>query len=326
MKDGREVLFLSRKEIESLLTPRDALDICEKTFKWINAGEVQQIQVKTLDIYADDPKVPNSLWPYPAYIKHLGVAGVKWVSTYYTNVPKGLPFITAINILNDAETGVPIAIMEGMFITAMRTAAHAAVGAKYLAKRGSEIIAILGCGFEAPPHLRLMNELFRIKEVRACDLIIPKRDKFCTDMGDMLNLNIRAFESAEETVRAADVVLELTTSTTPTFNVEWIEPGCYVAGTNIYGILPELTKKADKWVVGNWERDLAWVEANPEYSSSDIYASLDEVAAGKKPGRETDEEITLMTHDGMGALDVSAMNVVYNMAIKKGIGTRLQLI
>jgi len=319
-KDSSEILFLSRKEIENLLTPADVLDICDKTFKWINSGEVKQIIGKTLETSS-----PDWLLPYPAYIKPLGVAGVKWLSNYWSNIPRGLPFNIAIDILNDAETGVPIAIMEGMFITSMRTAGHAAVGAKYLAKRNSEVVAILGCGFEAGAHLRLMNELFKLKEVRVCDLIASRREKLCAEIRERLDLNMSPFESAKETLKGADIVIELTTSKTPTFSAEWIEPGCYVAGPNIFGIPPQLSKKADKWVIGNWEKDLKWIKANPEYSDGDIYASLDEVAAGEKPGRETEKEITLMTHYGMGALDVSAMHLVYNMAVKKGIGTRLKL-
>jgi len=323
--DVNEILFLSRKEIEGLLSPADVLDICDKTFKWINSGDVEQIIGKTLHPTIDGVKMADWLLPYPAYIKPLGVAGVKWLSNYWINIPKGLPFNIAIDILNDAETGVPIAIMEGMFITSMRTAAHAAVGAKYLAKRNSEVIAILGCGFEAAPHLRVMNELFKLKEARVCDLVASRREKLCEEMGKELNLNMIPFESAKETVKSADIVVELTTSKIPIFEVDWIEPGCYVAGPNVFGIPPKLSKEVDKWVIGNWEKDLKWVEANPEYSSSDIYGSLDEVAAGKRVGRETDKEITLMTHYGMGALDVSSMYVVYNMAAKKGIGTRLKL-
>ena len=325
MKDSTGILLLSRKEIENLLTPADALDICDKTFKWINSGEVVQIIGKTLDTPTGDPEMPDWFLPYPAYIRPLGVAGVKWLSNYWSNVPKGLPFNQAIDILNDAETGAPIAIMEGMFITSMRTAAHAAVGARYLAKRNSGVIAILGCGFQAGPHIKLMNELLKIKEVRVCDLIASRREKLCAEMREKLGLNMSPFESAQEALKGADIIIELTTSKNPTFSAEWVEPGCYVAGPNVYGIPPQLSKKADKWVIGNREKDLKWVEANPEFSAGDIYASLDEVAAGKKPGRETDREITLMTHHGMGALDVPVMSLVYDRAVEKGIGTRLKL-
>lgn len=325
-KDNSGILLLSRKDIEGLLAPADVLDICDRTFKWINSGEVVQIIGKTIDTDTGDPDMPDWFLPYPAYIKPLGVAGVKWLSNYWSNVPKGLPFNQAINILSDVKTGAPIAIMEGMFITSMRTAGHAAVGARYLAKKNSAVIAILGCGFQAGPHIKVMNELFKIEEVRVCDLVASKRENLCTEMREKLGLKMSPFESAKEALKGADIIIELTTSKNPTFNAEWVEPGCYVAGPNIYGIPTQLNKKADKWVIGNREKDLKWVEANPELSVGDVYATLDEVAAGKKPGRETDREITLMTHHGMGALDVSAMSLVYNRAVEKGIGTRLKLI
>ncbi len=321
-----EVLFLSRSDVEGILTPKDALDICDKTFKWINEGGVSQIHTERLNTPSSSgPKDGSGFIIYPAHINPLGAVGLKWLSEYPSNIPKGLPLIMATDILNDAQTGAPMAIMDGMFITAMRTAGHSAVGAKYLAKKDSGVIAIVGCGFEGRTHLRVMNELFQIREVRVCDTVIPTRDKFCREMGELLNLDIRPFETVEEAVKGADVICEVTTSMKPTIRAEWVEAGCYIAAPNPFGIEPGLTKKADKWVIGNWEIDLPQIETDSDFSRDDIYASLDEVAAGKKPGRETDEEITLMIHYGMGALDVSAMQIVYNMAIKKRVGTQLKL-
>jgi ornithine cyclodeaminase/alanine dehydrogenase-like protein (mu-crystallin family) len=319
-----EVLILSRSDIESVLSPADALEMCDKTFKWINEGKTRQIHSGPLVINLGSG-IRNIFMPYPGYISSLGVASIKWLSAYTTNPAKELPYSMAMDILNDAETGAPIAVMEGMFVTSMRTAGHSAVGAKYLARKDSEVITILGCGREGRAQLRLMNELFKIKEVRVCDVIIAVRDKFCAEIREMFGLNVRPYDTIEEAVRGADVVCEVTTSREPTVKAEWVEPGCYLASPNVHGLEPKLTRKADKWVVGNWERDLQWIEPDPAYSKNDIYASLDELAAGKKVGRETDREITMMTHHGMAVLDTSVMYLVYNRAVEKGIGTLVNL-
>jgi len=321
-----EVLFLSRDDIECVLTPKDALEICDQTFKWVNAGEIDQLNVGPLNMpRIEGYKGAPRFRVYPAHVKPLGAVGMKWLSVYPHNPPRRLPFSMAVDILNDFETSAPVAIMEGMSITSMRTAGFAAVGAKYLAKKDTEIIAVIGCGFEGRTHLRLMNELFKIKEVRACDMFPAVREMFCREMGEKLGLNIVPSKTIEEAVKCSDVICEVTTSENPTLSPEWVEPGQYIAASNIWGAGPELMRMVDKWVLGNVERDLSWIEANPAYPKDSIYAGLDEIVARKKPGRENDEEIILLTHHGMSALDISTMRIVYERALQKGVGTKLKL-
>ena len=325
MVKAGELLFLSKKDIEAILSPKEAIDICETTFKLINEGGVSQL-------FGNMLSVPGKgvFLPYPAVIESLGVAGIKWLSGFRANPSKGLPLFMATNILNDSETGAPIAIMEGMTITSMRTAGHAAVGAKYMAKKNSETIAIIGCGLEGRTHLRLMNELFNIKEVRACDLVEEARENFSKEMSEMLKVRVKATSSVEEAVKDADIVCEVSTAKQPIVMDEWLGPGCYLAGTNPIGVDPKFYSRADRWIVGHRERDLRWVEG-PEssgfkYNKQCIHASLDEVVVGKKSGRDSDLERTLMTHHGMSALDVSCMYMVYKKAKEKGVGTILNLL
>lgn len=321
-------LLLSRSDIEKVFTPKDALNVCEQTFRWIKEGQIDQIHSQKL-LVPKTETVQGLFMTYPAYVKPIGVAGIRWHASFMSNSGKGLPYSQAVNVLNDAQTGIPLAIMEGMFICSMRTAGHAAVGAKYLAKKNSEVVAIVGCGFEARAHLLLVNELYKIKEVRVCDISPLAGEKFCADCAEMKGLgglNIRQLETIEETVKDADVVFELTTARKPTISSEWIKSGAYVAPSNVEGIDPKLSRKADKWVVGNWERDLQWIEEDPGYSTDDVYATLDEIVTGVKRGRESDEELILMTHHGMSAFDTAAMHFVYNKAIESGLGIRFQLL
>jgi len=327
MNETGEILFLSRSEIEEIFTPIDAFNICKKTFKWINEGKVNQVHNKELLTHLATSGIADYCLPYTAHIKHLKVCGIKWLSVYNSNLAKGLPYHSGVNILNDIETGFPIAIMEALSITSLRTAGNAGVGAKYLAKKGSEIITLIGCGREARWHLRLMNQLFKLREVRIFDIEKKSALKFKKEMEDIVKLEICLFSSIEKAVRGADIVCEVTTSDYPIIMENWVENGCHIVGTNIRGIDPKLTSKVDKWVLGNRESDLRWIEAKPEkYSKEYIYASLDEIVVGMKAGREDDGEKTLVTHRGMGALDVAAMYVIYNKALQKGVGTKLNLI
>ena len=329
--DYGELLFLTKKEVESVTTYKEVLEACDNAFKWINQGKLKQEISKNIEI--DGPK-PYFLKSHGAWIQPYGVVGQKWGGICRPNPARGLPYGNAVAVLNDADTLAPIAFMDGISITQMRTAGHAAVGAKYLAKKNSSVIAIMGCGAEGRSHLRMMNELFKIKEVRAFDISKEAMDKYVKEMGSELKLNVQAVSSAEKAVRGADVVCMITSASEPVVFDKWIEAGTHVCATVAFADLDaKFSQTADKWVLGNWERDLLWVEGVEMYKDEraklikreNVYASLDEIANGKKPGRESDSERTIMTHYGMGALDVAAAYVAYKNAMERGVGTRIRL-
>ena len=123
----------------------------------------------------------------------------------------------------------------------------------------------------------------------------------------------------------------VTTSTEPVVLDKMIKPGCHVAATFAFADLdPKFSKTADKWVLGSWARDSEWIESpffpgGPVLSKKDVYGDLSEIAAGKKPGREKKAERTVMSHLGIGALDVAVAHHVYQLALEKGVGKKLRL-
>ena len=267
---------------------------------------------------------------FPSYIKPLKIAGNKWLGAYMQNKKRGLPVISAIDIINDTETAMPLAIVDGTSVTNMRTAGHAGVGAKYLARKDSRVIAIIGCGFEGRTHLKVMNELFNVEEVRAFDIIKEAKAQFKEEMSEELKLNIRAVDSAKEAAKGADVICMVTTAKEPVVKEEWVEPGCHVCATFGFNDLdPDCAVGFDKWVVGWYGRDLEWIEGAEagkmgglkvgQFTKRNIYADLaTEIIPGKKAGREADEERTVMTHMGMPALDAAVAALVYEKAKEKG--------
>lgn len=318
-----EVVIISREYAEKALTYREVLDICDNVFKWAGDERIKQTKLGPFMIAPFDVPTGRSFSSFIAYIEPLHIGGTKWLSRVRANPEKGLPYIPATIILNDGETMLPIAVIDGVGITSMRTAGHAGVGATYLAKKDSSVVAIVGCGLEGKTHLMMMDEIFKIKEVRIFDIRNEVMKNFATEMSQRLGIGIKTFANPKETVKNADVICMVTTANQPILQEQWVEPGCHVVGTAQFRDLdPTLSGAVDKWVLGNWELDAEWM-AGPGHwagklSKEDVYADLSEIATGKKPGRESDQERTLMTHGGMAALDIATAYAVYKVAKKRG--------
>jgi len=329
-----ELLFLSREDVAAAADPEDCLDRVEDTFRWVGEGKVQQ--TNPIEIWLakrGDEYGFGNVSSYPAYVEPLGVAGNKWLGVFQQNARRGLPTLSAVNVLSDAETAMPLAILEGQSVTAMRTAGHAGVGAKYLARPDSSTLAIVGCGQEGRTHLRVMDALFDLERVNACDIDDEVRTAFVEEMNEVTDATVEGYVDAREAVEGADVLCMVTTAESPIVMAEWIEPGTHVAATNGFQDLdPAFSAAADKWVIGVEHRDRLWIDGEevgvtaPEgLSYDDVYAELPDVIAGEVPGRESDDERTVMVHMGMPALDVAASHFVYEKAKEAGVGSQLTL-
>lgn len=329
-----EIRFLSRSDITSVLSAADCIDRVEDTFVWVGEDKVEQVNPVELWLSEpDDEYGYGNVSSYPAVLEPLGVAGNKWLGVFHRNAKRGLPTLSAVNVLNDAETAMPFAVLDGQSVTAMRTAGHAAVGAKHLAREDSSTVAIIGCGEEGRTHLQVMDDLFDLDTVNACDIDDEVRGAFVEHMEAELGLEVTGYEDAREAVRGADIVCTVTTADTPIVMEEWIEPGTHVAATNGFLDLdPEFAEAADKWVLGLRDRDLLWIDGDqvgitgPEgLSRDDVHADLPEVIVGDATGRESADERTVMSHMGMPALDIAASHLAYEKAKDAGIGTTLTL-
>lgn len=331
-----ELLFLDRNDVNAALDAGPCLERVEDTFRWVGDGRVQQSNPFDLDVSDhDDEYGLGMVQSFPSYVEPLAVAGHKWLGYYERNATRDLPTINAINVLSDAQTSLPLAIIEGQSVTAMRTAGHAAVGAKYLARPDSSVVTIVGCGDQGRTHLAMMNELFDLERVHACDIDDEIRTGFVEEMSEASDAEIVGYTDAREAVSGTDVVCTVTSATTPIVKEAWIEPGTHVAATaGFYDMEPTLSSEADKWVVGWYERDLSWIEGEHEdnwtaegyaVDDADIHGDLTEVMAGDVSGRESDDERTVMTHKGMPALDTATMDLVYEQATESGLGTSLSL-
>ncbi|HEX2154195.1 MAG TPA: ornithine cyclodeaminase family protein [Acidimicrobiia bacterium] len=336
-----EILVISRGEVESLLTPADCLQRCLDTFAWVGQGVVEQ--VNPVNLYVHDRSLPEPAFghgvvqAFPAMIRPLERAAVKWLSSFRKNPKRGLPGISALDLLTDTETGMPLALVDGTSVTNMRTGGHAAVGAKFLARPDSATVAVIGCGNEGRTHLLHLAELFPLTQAVAFDIDPAHIENLQAEMSASLDLEISAAPSVEEAVAEADIVCIVTNASQPILMEPWVRPGTHVCATTGYlDVDKACATKFDKWVVGWYGRDLEWVEG-PEVgklgglqagdlSRADIHADIaTEIMGGTRPGRESESERTIMTHLGMPALDAAVASLVYDLALAAGAGTWVEV-
>lgn len=337
MAKAGEILFLSQADIERVLSPKACLQRCIETFEWVGSGQVEQSSPFSFWVSPPEAEFGTGfIQSYPAYVKPLKVAGIKWLGGYAKNRERGLPLLSAVDIINDVETSLPLAILDGGFITGMRTGGHSAVGAKYLARQDSRILAIIGCGVQARFHLLHMAEVFDFREVRIFDAVPAAAVGLRSTMSKEVDTEIVVNDSVEEAAAGADIICLLTSARQTVLREEWVQAGSCVCAINGYLDLdPNCAIKFDKWVLGYYGRDLEWIDGSevgknsPEtvpYTHKDVYADLaTEIINGKKPGRVNPHERIVFTHHGMPALDVAVAALAYDEAKKAGVGQYLYL-
>jgi len=326
--EHEEILYLSDSDVKACFNAKDAIEVVKEGIKALGLGRAVQPE----KIYLNVEKYNGFVKPMIAYIESMDVVATK-VFSHYPNNPRnfGLPTVDAIIILTEPKNGRHIAVIDGKWITALRTAATTAIAAEYLARKNSHILGIIGAGVQGRSHLMTLNELFKLEEVRISDAFEEARRRFSIEMEEMLGIPIKQAESPLEAVKDADIVVTATTANEPLVKKEWIRPGMFIAKVGSYQeIDPEIIMNADKVVVDWWEyainrcRELKMLFEAGSIKREDIYAELPEIVAGHKPGRETNDETNLFISIGMGVEDAAAAYYVYQQAQKLGKGVRLR--
>ncbi len=204
------------------------------------------------------------------------------------------------------------------------------VAARHLARQGAETLAIVGCGEEGSAAAEsLLEQLPGLSRLRLCDRNAAAAEALGRRLGD--RVQTLCCETPAQAAQGADILVMATTSRTPLLSFRDLAPGCLVIGLyTFFDLDGDCAGKADKWVLGSWEEDTRQVIDNPGLrryglKREDVYADLGEIVLGRKPGRESEEEIIVYTHFGMGALDVAVGQHVYRKAVEAGIGQMLRL-
>lgn len=333
-KKNLDFIYLSQEDI--LNTGVDMplfVQIIEEHFKLHGEDKIILPSKVVLDLGERKRGRINAL---PAYVGgDADVCGIKWVASFPHN-PRlyGIPRANAFIILNDSHTGTPLAVMDGTYISAMRTGAVTGVGVKYLAREGSKVAAIIGCGVQARTQLMAIHEVLpNIVKVRCYDVNNGAAKRYAKYMHQKTGLDIRALNSTEEAVVGADVIVTVTVADEPIVKNKFVKQGSLFVHVGSYQEEEEeVVFSSNKIVVDDWQSVhhrrtpiLARMYDEGKLKNTDIYANLGEIVTGKKAGRETDEERIFFLPIGMGGEDIIAAYRIYQMAQEKKLGKRLKL-
>jgi alanine dehydrogenase len=309
----------------------DTINVLEEAFKEQADGRVIAPDRTTLTFTEDDGWVGIM----PAYIGSLEALSVKFVTIYRKNMEKGLPTLSSTILLSDPKTGEVKSVMDGSFITGMRTGGLGGLAAKYLSKRDAHSVGIFGAGAQGRTQLMALEEVRAINSVMVYDPIVSRAESFSEEMSKVTDMPIKVSTDAAEIVGNSDIIVTVSTSKDPVFDGKDILPGTHINAFGNYKPnereLDSETVKRSKIFVD--QRSAAMAEAGDLLipmrqgiiSENDILADIGEIVTGRKSGRMTDSDVTLFKSVGLAIQDCAASSLAYKIALKKGIGTEIDL-
>ncbi len=323
-------LILGRNTIEKLIDIKTAIDVVETAFREYGLGRARM----PAKIYLDLKEFRGDFRAMPAYVPKFKMATLKWVNAHPLNPKFGLPAVMAVIIISDPKTGFPLCIMDGTLATSLRTGAGGAVAAKYLARRNSRVIGLVGCGAQARTQLMALREVFKIKEVRVWGHEKNLITRFIRDMKKPGEKMLAAAD-IKSCAGGCDILVTTTPSRKPIVQSEWITPGTHInaIGADAPGkeeLDPKILKRA-KVIVDDFEQASHSGEINVPVSKGifklkDIHATLGAIVAGKKRGRKSPHEITVFDSTGLAIQDVAVASLIYRAALKKKSGRLLKIV
>jgi ornithine cyclodeaminase/alanine dehydrogenase-like protein (mu-crystallin family) len=315
----RELLYLSRGDVERLLDVDEMLDALGKVLVAFSAG-ITTVPPR-VGIRVPDKGLMGTM---PGYVPGVALE-VKLVSVFPGNDHHGLPSHQGLIALFDEGNGAPLAIMDGTYITAIRTGGTAAVAARALARKDAKVLAILGAGVQGASHLETMPRVRDFEEIR-----IASRDGSKAAALASHHPRARAVGSFEDAVRGADVVACCTDAHEPVIRRDWLKPGVHVSSVGgTFG--PEIDRETMS--VARVFVEWRGAATNPPPAGAHDLQGMDaekltevgEVLAGTRPGRVSEDEITVYKSTGHAVEDAATARLVYDRALAEGAGVTLPL-
>ena len=315
-------LILTRRDTLTLLNMKDVIGAVEQGFRdWTQGRGVMPpkayLQVKDGDFRAMPASLP-------------GAAGIKWVNVHPGNPAKGLPTVMAVLICNDPATGYPLAIMDATDITAFRTGATSAIASRFLARKNSKTLGVVGAGRQAYTQILALLEYFSFQKIKAYDI----SPKVTEHLIKSLPGQPVAASSLIDAVQS-DIVCTVTPARQPIVKQEWILPGTHInaVGADAEGkeeLDPTIVKMA-RVVVDDIRQSIKAGEINVPiskglYSQHEVYGTLGELITNQKKGRANDNEVTIFDSTGVAIEDIAVAHKLYLNAKEKGIGLTVNLV
>jgi ornithine cyclodeaminase/alanine dehydrogenase len=324
--DQTKLLYLSQQEVaQTGLTMPEVIEAVEKAFGEKGEGRVEM---------PPKPGVhsrPNAfIHAMPAYIAATGALGVKWVGGYPENSKRGLPYISGLVVLNHPDTGLPLAVMDCVWITAMRTGAATAVAARRLAREDSRVLGILGAGIQGFSNLEALKVLFPIERVVAYDIDEDQFQRYQRRVrGCWPEIEVIQAEEPRQAVEGMDIVVTAGPIVRPphaTIRAGWLSEGAFASMVDFDSYWSgEALAEVDKFTTDDIPqlehyRTLGYFQSIPP-----VYGELGELVTGRKAGRQNARERTAACNLGLAIDDLAAAPLVYERALQKDLGTWLPL-
>ncbi len=330
---NKKTLILGRSEMIGLLTPGEYNDCVEQAYRM--HGEKRFYMDPKGHIVLD--RFPGEWEAMPSYIEEPHAAACKWVSIRENNREKyNLPTVFSILIYTEPESGFPLAIVDGSYHTVMRTGSAGAVSAKWMARKNSKTLAIVGAGHMAEGALATCNEVFDWEDVRVWSRTQSTLDHFArTQQPKYDRFEIKTSTDAETVVTGADVVVTLTPARAPIIREDWIAPGTHIAAVGA-------DKAGDQELEGTllakarvFVDDIRQCRTDGEINvplsqglitEDDIAGEIGEIIIGDKPGRTSEDEITIFDSTGIALQDSATVPLEYQRAMEAGVGIEKKMI
>ena len=324
--------FLSGPDIDSLgLTNAEIVAAVEEAVRAHGAGRV--VVEPRVHLVPDNDGAGH----FNVLRGHLsvpGISGIKVVGDFVSNYAAGLPSELGLLTLYDPRTGVPLSVMDATMITACRTGAMTAVGARYLARRDARVLGHVGARGTAFWNVVLLDELFDLDEIRVTSQRPESREAFARQLTAVTGTHIRVAACTEEVFEGADILVEASrlTAPEPLLRTGSVRPGALVVpyGT-VSAVELDLLDVMDKVVVDDWREAqsgrfgaLRRHVDEGRLSTASLHAELGQIVTGRRPGRERPDERILFWHRGLAILDIAVGLAILRRAEEQGAGTMLR--
>jgi ornithine cyclodeaminase/alanine dehydrogenase-like protein (mu-crystallin family) len=323
------VRLLSDADVRLLLKPAPLVDLMEQGLAAFSAGHVVN-PLRTV-LYAGNPCAYVGIMP--AFLPSEGALGAKLVTAFASNKDRGLPSHFATIVLLDAVTGRLQAIVDGRYITEMRTAAVSAVALRHLGRPPVKVLAVLGAGVQARGHLETLDALHAVEEFRVWSPV-SARERFTAESWHF-RAPLTVVLNAEAAVRGADAVLLVTDSPEPVVRSSWVAPGTLIISVGACRpdhreIDPDLLQRS--WLIVDSRAsalsesgDVVSGLAEQLFDAGHIRGELGDVILGRVPARTSPADVVVFKSLGLGMEDVAAAALVCRLAAEQGIGQRVVL-
>jgi len=323
-----QTLLLTKEEVDKLICMKDVIAAVEEAYRAFNSGQVVQPDYMSIHLPA-----PRGEIDFKAGYHQVGeMISMKVSSGGFADNPAGhgLPSGMGTILLFDAKSGALICVMDGSLITGLRTGASGAVSVKALARKDARTITSIGTGNQARMQIQAIREVMQIEAIHAWDSSPASLAGYKADIERAFGIPVVTAQSKQEAVEHADILITTTRGTGSLVQAAWVKPGTHIVaiGTDQRGkqeFEPEIFRNArivNDSIAQCTDKGETWHALDKNIiAKEDIHAEIGEILLGKKPGRESDEDITLFDSTGMAIQDNTTAGRIYRTAIERRVGT-----